>query len=828
MTFILRSIGYVFGIAIVLGLIAAGVAAWYISQISASLPDYTALRRYEPPVMTRVHAADGSLVAEYSTERRLFLPIQTIPDLVKNAFLAAEDKSFYSHAGVDPMGILRALLTNYRNQGSGRRPIGASTITQQVAKNFFLTNEVSLERKLKELILSLRLEQAYSKEKILELYLNEIYLGRGSYGVAAAALDYFGKSVQELSIAQAAYLAALPKAPNNYNPFRYHDRAVERRNWVIDRMAEDGIITKAQAETAKAEPLDVITRDSAPHMFAADYFAEEVRRKIADLYGEKRLYGGGLSVRTSLDPNLQVLARKTLNAGLQRFDTSRGAWLGPVRQVELTPGADWGAAVGDVPTLYDLPDWRVAVVLSVNASEAEIGLQPARDGSGRLVTDRERGRILRADVPWRRVKDGKGDKPTRSASRLSDMLAPGDVVYVEHVAGDPDGQWRLRQVPEVSGAMVAMDPHTGRVLALVGGYSYAQSEFNRATQAMRQPGSSFKPFVYAAALDNGYTPATVILDAPISFPDGNGGYWTPKNYGGKFAGPSTLRLGVERSRNLMTIRLANEIGMPLVSEYAKRFGIYDNLPPYLPMAIGAGETTVLRMTTAYAIIANGGKKVVPTLIDRIQDRFGNTIYKHDERICEGCSAEVWQSQDEPRLIDNAEQILDPMTAYQITSIMEGVVQRGTATSVKAVGKPIAGKTGTTNDSKDAWFVGFSPDLVVGVFLGYDQPRNLGHGATGGTLAAPIFTSFMKEALADKPPVDFRVPDGLTLVSIDRISGRRTSPGAAGSIIEAFKPGTAPGEGGAYSYIDGMGDGSAPKKATAEQEKAVYSGTGGLY
>ena len=827
MTFILRSIGYIFGIGIVLVLIAAGTIGLYVSHISASLPDYTALRRYEPPVMTRVHASNGILVAEYSVERRLFLPIQTIPDLVKNAFLAAEDKTFYHHTGVDPVGIIRALITNYRNQGSGKRPIGASTITQQVAKNFFLTNEVSIERKLKELILSFRLEQAYSKDKILELYLNEIYLGRGSYGVAAAALDYFGKSVQELTVAQAAYLAALPKAPNNYNPFRYHDRAVERRNWVIDRMAEDGMITAAQATEAKAEPLDVMTRDAAPHMFAADYFAEEVRRKIAELYGEKRLYGGGLSVRTSLDPKMQEMARRVLNAGLTKFDISRGSWLGPVTHVDFTPGEDWGAKIGDVPALYDVPEWRVAVVLSVGADEAEIGLQPARDGSGRLVTDRERGRILRKDVSWKRMKDGKGDKPTRSASKLSDMLQVGDVVYVEKVDGDVDGEWRLRQVPEVSGALVAMDPHTGRVLALVGGFSYAQSEFNRATQAWRQPGSSFKPFVYSAALDNGYTPATVVLDAPISFPDGNGGTWSPKNYGGKFAGPSTLRLGIERSRNLMTIRLANEIGMPLVSEYAKRFGIYDNLPPYLPMAIGAGETTVLRMTTAYAIIANGGKKVVPTLIDRIQDRFGNTIYKHDERICEGCSAEIWQDQDEPTLVDNAEQILDPMTAYQITSMMEGVVQRGTGTAVKVVGKPIAGKTGTTNDSKDAWFLGFSPDLVAGVFIGYDQPRDMGHGATGGVLAAPIFANFMKEALADKPAVAFRVPDGLTLVPIDRITGRRVSAGTGGAIIEAFKPGTAPGEGG-FSFIDGMGGDAQPKRATAEQEKAVYSGTGGLY
>lgn len=825
MTFILRSIGYIFGIAVILALIAAGGVAWYISHMSASLPDYTALRKYEPPVMTRVHASDGSLMAEYSIERRLFLPIQTIPDRVKNAFIAAEDKNFYTHSGVDPMGVLRALITNYRNQGSGKRPIGASTITQQVAKNFFLTNEVSIDRKIKEMLLSLRIEQAYSKDKILELYLNEIYLGFGAYGVAAAALDYFGKSVQELTIAQCAYLAALPKAPNNYNPFRYKERALDRRNWVIDRMVEDKMISKEDGEKAKAEPLEVTVRAAAPHMFAADYFAEEVRRKIADLYGEKRLYEGGLSVRATLDPKLQVEARKALNNGLLRFDYARGSWMGPVTHLDLTPGEDWGVKVGDLQAYDDLPEWHLAVVLSVNATEAEIGLQPARNDGGRLSTARERGRLLYKDVPWKRMKDGRGDKPVRAAPKLSDMLKPGDVIYVEHVADDPDGVWRLRQVPEVGGALVAMDPHTGRVLALVGGFSYAQSEFNRATQAYRQPGSSFKPIVYSAALDNGYTPSSIVMDAPISFTDANGKVWAPKNDGGKVAGPSTLRQALEHSRNLVTIRLANEMGMPLVVEYAKRFGIYDDLPPYLPMAIGAGETTVLRMTTAYAIIANGGKKIVPTLIDRIQDRYGNTIYKHDDRICEGCVAENWSNQPEPTLIDNAEQILDPMTAYQITSMMEGVVKYGTGRRALAIGKPIAGKTGTTNESKDVWFIGFSPDLVAGVFVGYDQPRPMGKGVAGGVVAAPIFTDFMEDALADKPPVDFRVPDGIKLVPVNHLTGQPASGSGAGIVIEAFKPGTAPGESG-FSFVSGAS--GQPDKATAEQEKAVYSGTGGLY
>jgi len=408
-------------------------------------------------------------------------------------------------------------------------------------------------------------------------------------------------------------------------------------------------------------------------------------------------------------------------------------------------------------------------------------------------------------------------------------VSPGDVVYVQKVEGEGEDIWRLRQVPDISGALVAMDPHTGRVRALSGGFSYADSEFNRATQAWRQPGSSFKPFIYAAALDNGYTPASVIVDGPISIPNGTGGFWTPKNYGGKFAGPTTLRLGIERSRNVMTVRLAKDMGMPLVTEYAKRFGIYDDLLPYLPMALGAGETTVLRLTSAYAIIANGGKKIVPTLIDRIQDRYGNTIYRHDARICEGCIAELWEDQDEPTLIDESEQVLDPMTAYQITSMMEGVVQRGTATVVKKVGKPIAGKTGTTNEEKDAWFVGFTPDLVVGVFIGYDQPTPMGKGSTGGVLAAPIFTAFMEEALKDVPPVAFRVPDGIKLVPIDRTSGARTSAGGANVIIEAFKPGTAPGEGlSVANWGTGEGGGTGGRRVSREAEKAVYSGTGGLY
>ena len=845
MMFFLRLIGYVFGIGSVFALLGAGAVGWYVQIIGADLPDYTALKKYEPPVMTRVHAANGSLVAEYAVERRLFMPIQAVPDRIKQAFLSAEDKNFYQHSGVDPIGIVRAVVTNFRNRGSGRRPIGASTITQQVAKNFLLSNEVSVERKIKEALLSMRIEAAYTKDKILELYLNDIYLGLGAYGVAAASLVYFDKSVHELTVAEAAYLAALPKAPNNYHPFRYPDRAIERRNWVIDRMLEDGVIDNATAVEAKAEPIRVNPRATGPHMVAADYFAEEVRRRIYQLYGESRLYGGGLSVRSTLDPDMQVLARKTLMDGLMKFDVQRGSWRGPIARIDLATSADWGLSVGKVPSLYDVPEWRTAVVLSVSDQDAVIGLQPPTEVSGELSTVRETGRVTLSTMAWKRrmffrgapekiVGRPSGRAPNQHFTynpvrKMSEAVSPGDVVYVQKVEGEGEDIWRLRQVPDISGALVAMDPHTGRVRALSGGFSYADSEFNRATQAWRQPGSSFKPFIYAAALDNGYTPASVIVDGPISIPNGTGGFWTPKNYGGKFAGPTTLRLGIERSRNVMTVRLAKDMGMPLVTEYAKRFGIYDDLLPYLPMALGAGETTVLRLTSAYAIIANGGKKIVPTLIDRIQDRYGNTIYRHDARICEGCIAELWEDQDEPTLIDESEQVLDPMTAYQITSMMEGVVQRGTATVVKKVGKPIAGKTGTTNEEKDAWFVGFTPDLVVGVFIGYDQPTPMGKGSTGGVLAAPIFTAFMEEALKDVPPVAFRVPDGIKLVPIDRTSGARTSAGGANVIIEAFKPGTAPGEGlSVANWGTGEGGGTGGRRVSREAEKAVYSGTGGLY
>ncbi|MDR4307000.1 penicillin-binding protein 1A [Chelatococcus sambhunathii] len=814
MRLLLRFFGFVFATGALVALLAAAGIGFLVVKYSRELPDYEQLAKYEPPIMTRLHANDGRLIAEYAKERRLFVPIQSVPKRVVGAFLSAEDKSFYEHGGLDFFGIARAAITNFQNQG--RRPQGASTITQQVAKNFLLTNDQNYERKIKEALLSLRIEQTYSKDRILELYLNEIYFGMGAYGVGAASLVYFDKAVNELDVAEAAYLAALPKAPNNYHPFRYTEKAIERRNWVIDRMVENGYASREEGDAAKKEALDVKPRPTGVQLADSEYFNEEVRRVLYERYGEKGLYEGGLSVRTTMDPKLQTLARKVLSTGLIRFDEQRG-WRGAPKEID--PRGDWGVALADIPALGDVP-WQLAVVLDSGASEAQIGLQPGREKSGAVTRERLTGRIPLEGVRW--AKWATGPERGRAVKAVSQVLKPGDVVYVEEIK-QGSGEYRLRQVPNISGGLVAMDPFTGRVLALAGGFSYDESQFNRATQALRQPGSSFKPFIYAAALDNGYTPSSVVLDAPIEIDQGPGiGIWRPENYAKKFYGPQTLRFGIEKSRNVMTVRLAQDMGMPLISEYARRFGVMEDLPRLLSMSLGAGETTVLRMTAAYSMFANGGKRVIPTVIDRVQDRTGKTIYRHDDRQCIGCTASAWANQDEPKLVDAREQVLDPMTAYQVTSMLEGVVLRGTATSLKAIGKPVAGKTGTTNDYKDAWFVGFSPDMVVGVYLGYDKPHSMGEGETGGEVAAPVFGDFMKAALADKPPTPFRVPPGIKLIRINPSTGMRADGGKV--ILEAFKPGTAPPD--SYSIIGQASPRS--ETVTPEADRAVRSGTGGLY
>ncbi|MBR9970709.1 penicillin-binding protein 1A [Magnetospirillum sulfuroxidans] len=776
----LRILTILFSLLILLAIAAGGGSLYLFWHFGQGLPDYHQLAHYEPPITTRVYGGDGRLVAEYAVEKRAFVPIGVIPQRVKDAFLSAEDKGFYEHPGVDFIGVARAVLINLRNKGMGadRRPVGASTITQQVAKNFLLTNEVSIERKVKEAILAFRIERAFSKDHILELYLNEIYLGMGNYGVAAAANNYFDRGLEELSVAEVAYLAALPKAPNNYHPVRHAQAAKERRDWVIGRMLEDGKISQAEYTAAIAEPLIMRKRDDAAMIVGADYFAEDIRRDLVTKYGESALYKGGLVVRSTVDADLQAQASKALRHGLMAYDRRHG-WRGPVTRI--TAGSGWQQRLAAIAYPNGGEPWDLAVVLTVSDGSAQIGLANGADGT-----------IPFSEIRWARPwlkEEHVGVAPKRPA----DVIQPGDVILVEAVGKTEDGKnaaagtYALRQIPKIEGALVAIDPHTGRVLAMVGGWAYGKSQFNRATQALRQPGSSFKPFVYLTALENGYTPSSLILDAPIALPQGPGlPMWRPKNYSGDFLGPTTLRVGIEKSRNLMTVRLAQAIGMEAIADYSNRFGIYDSLPRQLAMSLGAGETTVLRLTAAYAMLVNGGKKIAPTLIDRVQDRNGRTVFVHDQRFCEGCWPVQYSQQEMPRLPDIRPQIVDPVSAYQMVSILEGVVQRGTGRSVSAVGKPLAGKTGTSNDSLDTWFVGFGPDLAVGVFVGFDEPHSLGDHETGGSVAAPIFRDFMMDALKNQPATPFRVPPGVRMVRVDAATGRPASPGENRAIWEAFK------------------------------------------
>jgi penicillin-binding protein 1A len=792
----LSFLGFSFGAFVVLFIVGSAGAGFLLWRVSKDLPDYESLAKYEPPVMTRIHAHDGSLIAEYARERRIFVPINTIPKTVIAAFLSAEDKRFYEHGGLDMQGIARAVLklAETKMAGGDRRAEGASTITQQVAKNFLLTSDRTIERKIKEAILAIRIERAYTKDKILELYLNEIYLGVGAYGVAAAGLAYFNKELKDLTIEEVAYLAALPKAPNNYHPFRQKEKATERRNWIIGQMEENGYITDEEARAAKQKPLTVNFRTGGAHIFAAEYFAEEVRRSLFSEYGEAKLYSGGLSVRTTLDPRLQQIGRKALINGLVAFDRKEG-WRGPVTKIDIA--GDWGKPLGAIDSPSDIAPWRLGVVLSAEKAKAVVGLKPPKQQDGTLTSERQAVEITFDEVKWAKVL-GKRTAP----QAVADILTPGDVIYIAPKdESNLAGVWTLMQIPEIGGGLIALDPHTGRVLAVVGGFSFAMSQFDRAIQAKRQPGSSFKPIVYAAAIDNGYKPTSIVLDAPIEIEQGPGqDIWKPENYEKeKSAGPSTLRVGIEKSRNQMTVRLAQDMGMPMITEYARRFGIYDDLMPVLSMSLGAGETTLLRMATAYCMIANGGKAVRPTLIDRIQDRWGKSVWRHDARQCPGCTADAWGTgQEEPEIADDRKQIIDPHTAYQMTSIMEGVIQRGTATSLKSLNRPLAGKTGTTNEEKDTWFIGYTPDLVVGVFVGYDTPKPLGKGNTGGHVAAPIFGEFMKLALGDTPPIPFRIPPGIKLVRVNPHTGLRAAPGDTTAIMEAFKPDEEPDD--AYSVI----------------------------
>ena len=764
-------------LAALFGIVAAAAV---VRIYGADLPSREALVDYSPPVVSRVYSTEGEVIAAYARQRRLFAPIEEIPPLVRDAFIAAEDKNFYLHSGVDPLGIVKALgrYAIARAEGQDVRLAGASTITQQVMKNFLLDRERAVERKIREMILATRIDGALSKDRILELYLNDIYLGAGAYGVAAAAQTYFAKGLDELELEEAAYLAALPKKPSELHPVRDREEARGRRDYVLRQMADAGMISEIEMAAAMTLPLDTVLDDDAPATDRPDrtYFTAEIRRQLSDRLGVDTLFEDGLIIRATIEPELQEAAGTALRRALIDYDEANSPWRGPVTTVET--GGDWRRALARADVPRDIPGWRPAVVLARDGGAVEIGIE------GEEGTDR----ITSAGTGW--IAHAMLDGEERDVSAPSQYLSPGDVVHVEVMEG---GGWRLRQVPEVQGAFMAMDPHTGRVVALQGGFSFQHSAFNRATQAERQPGSAFKPFVYAAALDAGYSPSTIVLDAPVvvRLPSGT---WRPKNSSGGFYGPTPLRTGIVQSRNLMTVRIAQTIGMERVADYAERFGVYEDMPRHLSYALGAGETTLHDMVAAYGMFANGGKRVRPTLVDRIQDRRGETIYSHDPRTCAGCDAAT--PEVAPRLYDARPQIMNPVTASQLVSMMEGVVQYGTASgTVGGLGFPVAGKTGTTNESRDAWFVGFSPNLVAGCYIGFDTPRSMGRGAYGGRLCGPVFREFMAKAMEDRAPGSFPVPDdaSVVVVKIDRETGERLPEDAAGPNVvrQVFRAGTEP-------------------------------------
>ncbi|MEE2567259.1 penicillin-binding protein 1A [Hyphobacterium marinum] len=833
-------------VAIVLGIGVLIAAAVYVVRVTEDLPDYEQLANYEPSIMSRVHAGDGRLIAEYAREHRVFVAIENIPPTVINAFLAAEDKDFYEHGGLDFRGIVRAAFANIGHVLRDENLEGASTITQQVAKNFLLTSEQRFDRKVQEMVLARRIERAFTKDEILELYLNEIYFGRRSYGIAAAALNYFGKSVDELTLAETAYLAAVVNGPALFHPERHPEAAVNRRNWVLGRMIANGFVSEEDGRAAMEEPLEVNERLSGEQYLAAEYFVEEVRRQVFDVYGEDQLYEGGLSIRTTLDTRLQLAARSALRSGLEEYDRRHG-YRGPLGQIETGDG--WQERLDAFEPPRDLDEgWLVAVVLAAGAENARIGylapevLEDEIDAESGEVIEAEmvpgEGIIPLSELAWAREALREGEMGPR-IDRASQVLSAGDVILVEALAGEDasPNTFGLRQVPAVNGGILAMDPHTGRVLAMVGGYSFQQSQFNRATQARRQPGSSFKPFVYAAAMDNGYTPVSMVLDAPFVADSGNeeDGFYRPQNYSERFYGMSTLRLGLVLSRNVMTVRLAQEMGMDPIVEYGERFGIYDDLDPVLAMALGAGETTLWRLVAAYGALVNGGVRVDPTILDRVQDRNGATIYVHDQRLCAVCDVPEWTpGMNEPELPELGEEVVSPVTAYQIVHILEEAVQSGTGTALRPLGRPLAGKTGTTNDFHDAWFVGFGPDIVVGAYVGFDSPQPMGAGEAGGRVAAPIVRDFLEVALENYPVAPFRVPEGVRLVPVDSRTGEPSVLGRPGVILEAFHPGTEPsrtagGSESSLSFGNTSVSGSEPDEdGEGEGEDEEEEDLGGLY
>ncbi|QXI64147.1 Penicillin-binding protein 1A [Paracoccus marcusii] len=770
---------------------------------SRDLPSHETLAQYSPKTISRIYSAEGQLIDEFAEERRIFVPIDEVPDLIKQAFVSAEDKNFYSHPGYDLRGILSAAFEAAVSGGSSVR--GASTITQQVMKNFLLSSDRSVERKVKELILAARLERSLSKDQILELYLNEIFLGQNSFGVAAAAQTYFNKSLSELAPHEAAMLAAMPQAPGRYHPVTAKERVTERRNYVLREMWQNGFIDEATYEAEAKLPLRSVQNGDYPSFRRAlpprDYFTDEIRRQLSLEFGQEEFFGGGLTIRATVDPDLQSEAASALQTALEDYDRNRGVWRGTGEVIEaglLIDEASWRGALWDLRLPRDIPGWHPAVVLEVGASDARIGIEGIEE-------DADGHWIPASDVQWARPLDRETRTLGPRAQVAGDLVRVGDVVLVRAMMDGADfNRWSLRQVPEVQGGFMAMDVNTGRVLAMQGGFSYESSVFNRATQAQRQPGSSFKPFVYAAALDNNYTPATIVVDEPIRINTPQG-LWEPQNSSGRHYGPTPLRTGIEQSRNLMTIRIADDIGMDRVAKYAEDFGVYDTLAPFLANALGAQETTLFKMVAAYAMFANGGERVEPTLVDRVQDRRGRTVYRHDQRVCETCAMQAMPAGQAPVIDTNRERVMDAVTAYQLTSMLEGAVERGSGSGVD-LPVPIAGKTGTTNDAKDVWFIGYSSNIVAGCYLGYDQPRSLGERAYGGTLCVPVFNAFMREAVAEYGGTEFTVPPGGYWVKIDRITGQRLPDDATGPnvIAEYFRDGTDPDWLTPY-VVSGFGD-----------------------
>ncbi|MDR7126573.1 PBP1A family penicillin-binding protein [Pseudotabrizicola sp. 4114] len=823
-----RFIGSFFGgifTLITMGVLFAALSVGAIFYMySRDLPSHERLAQYTPPTISRIYSGEGQIIDEFAKEQRLFVPVEEIPDLIKQAFISAEDKNFYTHGGYDVTGMASALRDAVVSRGETLR--GASTITQQVMKNFLLSSDKTGERKIKELILASRLEETLSKDKILELYMNEIFLGQNSYGVAAAARTYFNKPLTDLAPHEAAMLAAMPQAPGQYHPVRAKERVTQRRNYVLREMWQNGFIDEATYEAERELPLKSVQngdfsafRDALP---PRDYFTDEIRRQLSGTFGEEEFFGGGLSIRATADPELQEEAARALRRGLERYDRGQGVWRGTRKTIaaeQLTSEDSWRAALADVDVPRDIEGWFPAVVLETGERAARIGIEgQPEEGDGHFIPAE--------DVTWARKRQENG-RLGPQAKRASDLVAVGDVVLVRAVTKDDDGsfvRWSLRQVPEVQGGFMAMDVNTGRVLAMQGGFSYQESVFNRATQATRQPGSSFKPFVYAAALDSGFTPATIVVDAPIEVNTPQG-LWRPKNASNKFYGPTTIRTGIEQSRNLMTVRIAEEIGMDTVAGYAERFGVYDRMPTFLANSLGSQETTLFKMVAAYAMFANGGERVEPTLVDRVQDRFGRTVYRHDQRVCEDCQLASLNPGAGLQITSKRERVMDAITAYQLTSMMEGVVKRGTARGIN-LPVPVAGKTGTTNDNKDVWFVGYTSNIVAGCYIGYDQPRTM-NGASGGGFCGPVFEQFMRTAIKKYGGAKFKVPPGGYFINIDRFSGARLPDGATGDnvVAEYFREGEEPIF-GLGALVDGgfqMG-GNLPLFAYGETDRGGSSAT----